>query len=423
MTQEEENWCISAFFVGFLFFEIPSNIVLRRFGPTIYLSISMISWGSITVGTAFVNNAVVFIFVRFLLGAAEAGFFPGMIIYISLWYRKREQTMRITISFLAVTTAGAIGGALTYFINEMDGISGLTTWRWILLLEGLPIIPLGLITLLFLANIPETVRWLTPCEKQILTSILREDARVADGEPEAYNWLSWRQVRYVFTDWRVYLYTVISIGNLGVIRCWTVYFPSFVQMITSSPENEHWLSVPSYLVATLCIFIVGFSASRNNEHGYHLTAALAIGAIGFLLMAVVEEKSKIVMYFCMTVACCGTFASFPLLLSWLTINVGGHTKRALAVGIVSGFGKVGGILAPWIYNFKDKCGDKNKCQFRQGHIICATIMFTAVLTTLLLRFLLNKENNRRANLGEAEWQRQAKVKEPCDRHPDVRYML
>ncbi|CAF4294781.1 unnamed protein product, partial [Rotaria socialis] len=112
MTQEEENWCISAFFVGFLFFEIPSNIVLRRFGPTIYLSISMISWGSITVGTAFVNNAVVFIFVRFLLGAAEAGFFPGMIIYISLWYRKREQTMRITISFLAVTTAGAIGGAL-----------------------------------------------------------------------------------------------------------------------------------------------------------------------------------------------------------------------------------------------------------------------------------------------------------------------
>ncbi|CAF4925698.1 unnamed protein product, partial [Rotaria socialis] len=292
MTQAEENWCISAFYVAYLLFEIPSNIVLRRFGPTIYLSISMISWGSITVGTAFVNNAVVFIFVRFLLGAAEAGFFPGMIIYISLWYRKREQTMRITIFFLAVTTAGAIGGALTYFINKMDGISGLTTWRWILLLEGLPIIPLGLITLLFLANIPETVRWLTPCEKQILTSILREDARVADGEPEAYNWLSWRQVRYVFTDWRVYLYTVISIGNLGVIRCWTVYFPSFVQMITSSPENEHWLSVPSYVVATLCVFIVGFSASRNNEHGYHLTAALAIGAIGFLLMAVVEEKSK-----------------------------------------------------------------------------------------------------------------------------------
>ncbi|CAF3471020.1 unnamed protein product [Rotaria socialis] len=347
----------------------------------------------------------------------------------------------------------------------MDGISGLATWRWILLLEGLPIISLGFITLLFLANIPETVRWLTPCEKQILTRILREDARVADGEPEAYNWLSWRQVRYAFTDWRIYLYTVISIGNLGVIRCWTVYFPSFVQMITSSPENEHWLSVPSYLVATLCIFIVGFSASRNNEHGYHLTAALAIGAIGFLLMAVVEEKSKIVMYFfgfsasrnnehgyhltaalaigaigfllmavveekskivmyfCMTVACCGTFASFPILLSWVTINVGGHTKRALAVGFVSGFGKVGGILAPWIYNFEDKCGDKNKCQFRQGHIICATIMFTAVLTTLLLRFLLNKENNRRANLGEAEWQRQAKVKEPCDRHPDVRYML
>ncbi|CAF2267595.1 unnamed protein product [Rotaria magnacalcarata] len=423
MTKAEENLCISSFFIGYLLFEIPSNIVLRLFGPTMYLSISMITWGGITVGMAFANNTVLFICIRFLLGVAEAGFFPGMIIYISLWYRRREQTMRIILFFLAVTIAGAIGGVLAYFINKMDGISGLATWRWILLLEGLPIIPLGFFTFFCFANIPETVRWLTPVEKQILTNILREDGRVADGEPETNNLLSWRQVRYVFTDWRIYLYTLISIGNLGVIRCWTVYFPSFLKMMTLSPENGHWLPAPAYIVATLCVFTVGFSSSRNNEHGYHLAVALATSAIGFLFMAVVGEMSKIAMYFCMTVACCGTFAGFPILLSWVTINVGGHTKRALAVGFVSGFGKVGGILAPWIYNVEDKCGLEKKCQFQQGHIICATIMSTAFLVTLLLRFLLNKENNRRANLGEAEWRRQAKVEEPCDKHPDVRYML
>ncbi|CAF4610191.1 unnamed protein product [Rotaria sp. Silwood1] len=300
---------------------------------------------------AFVKNAQGFLPMRFFLGMAESGFFPGMIIYISLWYRKRERTMRITVFFLAVTVAGAVGSVLAYLINKLNGINGRSGWSWIFLLEGLPIIPLGLITYCFLANIPETVRWLSPCEKQILSNILREDAGVADGEPESHNRLSWCQIRHVFVDWRIYLYTIISIGNLGVIRCWTVYFPSFALIMASKEEHAHLLPAPPYIMACICVLIVGFSSSRKNEHGYHLAVSLAISTIGFLLMAYWGEQYKEAMFISIIIACCGTFAAFPILLSWLTINVGGHTKRALAVGFMTGFGKLGGILAPVVTLF------------------------------------------------------------------------
>ncbi|CAF1514647.1 unnamed protein product, partial [Rotaria sp. Silwood1] len=118
----------------------------------------MILWGAITLGTTFVKNSTQLIVVRFLLGMTEAGFFPGIVIYLSFWYRKQEQIFRIAIFFSAAALAGGIGSILAYGISKMDGLDGLNDWQWIFLLEGLPIIPLGIMTLLFLDSLPETVQ-------------------------------------------------------------------------------------------------------------------------------------------------------------------------------------------------------------------------------------------------------------------------
>lgn len=133
-----------------------------------------------------------------------------------------------------------------------------------------------------------------------------------------------------------------------MIRCWTVYSPSFTVV---SPDNDPYArlwSVPPYVMASFCILILGYSASRKNEHGYHLTASLGISTIGFILMAILVNANPIAMYASLIITCCGTFSAFPILLSWLTNNIGGHTKRALAIGFMTGFGKLGGILAPWV---------------------------------------------------------------------------
>ncbi|CAF1229797.1 unnamed protein product [Rotaria sordida] len=165
LSQSESNWHISLFFLAYLIFAIPSNILMRYLGATRHLSLSMLAWGSITVGLAFVRNAQQLLSVKFLLGMTQAGFFPSIVIYFSLWYCKRDQTMRIAILFGAAIISSALSGILAYGFTHLDGTRGLNSWQWTFLLEGLPMIPLGIITCLFLSNIPDTVQWLNNSEK------------------------------------------------------------------------------------------------------------------------------------------------------------------------------------------------------------------------------------------------------------------
>lgn len=171
---------------------------------------------------------------------------------------------------------------------------------------------------------------------------------IADGEPEQNNLISWRQIRYAFTDWRIYLYASIFTGNLGLMRCCTVYLPSFVLIMSSKCDHAHLWTVPAYVVAVIFSLLIGFSSSRYYEIGYHASFALFISGLGFLLMGTVGESSTFLMYISMIAAVSGTFAAFPIVLSWVTINVGGRTKRTVAIRLVSAFGNIVVIVALFV---------------------------------------------------------------------------
>ncbi|CAF1432521.1 unnamed protein product [Rotaria sordida] len=156
--------------------------------------------------------------------------------------------MRIVILFGTVFAAGVLDGILAYGTSHMKDIGGLKNWRWLFLLEGLPIIPLGVMTYLFLGSIPDTVQWLDNCEKQLLTNLLREDAGLANSEPTSSARLSWRQVRYVFIDWRIYLYVMIAVGDLAVHKCLTTYLPELAKSMSDSKE-VHLMTIPLDFVA------------------------------------------------------------------------------------------------------------------------------------------------------------------------------
>ncbi|CAF1589990.1 unnamed protein product [Didymodactylos carnosus] len=316
----------------------------------------MLAWGSITVGMAFVTNGRQLLIVRFLI---------------------------------------------TYGMAQMKGIGGLKGWQWTFLLEGLPIIPLGL------NNI----------EKQLLTNLLRNDSGVADSELISSTRLSWRQVRYVFIDWRIYLYGLIFVGNTTVIVCLTAFLPTLVESMGCSKTEAHIMTAPPHIVACVCCLLAGYLSSRQNEHSYNLAFCLLVALFGFILMLTLFNQGKVAVYASSIVACCGVLAAFPLLLSWLTNNVGGHTKRAMAISFVWGIGQIGGIAIPLIYR------DVDKPTYRRGHLICAGMMVVSFIVTIILRICLMRENHRRTNLSLEEYAREAAIKEPCDRHPDVRYVL
>ncbi len=178
--------------------------------------------------------------------------------------------------------------------------------------------------------------------------MLRDDAGVANSDSASNSRLSWRQVYYACIDWRIYLYTAITIGNLALVKCLTTYLPHLVETMGYSKAEEQLLFALPYIVACICALLGSYVSSRNNEHGYHLTFFLALCVLGFVLLATCLMRGKAVMYVGTCLVSCGIRTAFPILMSWLTKNIGGHTKRAMAVGFAMGIGQIGGIVAPLV---------------------------------------------------------------------------
>jgi hypothetical protein len=168
---------------------------------------------------------------------------------------------------------------------------------------------------------------------------------MANGELESGARLSWRQIRNMLIDWRIYLYIIIGVGNLGTVKCLTLFLPSLIGEINGSKPLTHLLTAPPYVLACICCLLGGYSSSRRNEHGFHIAFFLCISLLGFILMLSLADQGKVAVYISSCIACCGIYTAFPILLAWLTKNIGGHTKRAMAVCSFMAISQLGGVVA------------------------------------------------------------------------------
>jgi hypothetical protein len=182
-------------------------------------------------------------------------------------------------------------------------------------------------------------------EKQLLTNLLRDDEGINNCENAR---LSWQQVLYVFIDWRIYLCALIATGDLGVMKYLTTYLPSLVAGMGSSEANLHLMTAPPYVFAFVFCLLASYSSSRRNEHGLHIICCLSVALLGFILMLTLIDQGQAALYVSSCIACCSSFSAFPLILSWLTNNVGGHTKKPIAIGFVLGLSHIGGIILPLV---------------------------------------------------------------------------
>ncbi|CAM2727776.1 unnamed protein product [Rotaria socialis] len=343
--------------------------------------------------------------------------FSGLTIYLSLWYRKAEQTMRISVFYVGAGFGHAFGTIMSYGITQIGSIAGLRDWQWIFILEGLPITVLGIIIYIFLGNIPQTVQWLNNCEKELLTNILREDVAKGNDALNSDSWISWRQVKYALTDRRIYLHMLIGIGNVTPILCFSLVLPLLLSGAHVSAHLTHFMAAPIYVIAGISCLLGTYSSSLYNEHGFHIGFCLFVSLIGFITLIFVGDQSKIAIYISSSIAFCGIFTAFPIVLSWSTKNIDGHTKRTMAICCFVAMSNIGGTIKFIVYPEVDKP------TYRRGHSICAGVIAVALLNTFILRRSLMKENQRRQFLSIDEYDREEAVEEPCDKHPDFRYVL
>ncbi|KAK9764553.1 hypothetical protein K7432_007852 [Basidiobolus ranarum] len=411
LTPNQFSWSLSIFFIGYVIFEVPSNIILKKIGPSRWIPIVMITWAIIMMCIAAVRNASGLIASRFFLGVAEAGLVPGIVFYLSLWYTRQEQVLRIAISYSATIIAGAFGGLLAYGIIQMNGVSHLTGWQWLFIIEGLPTLILGIAAYFYLPDFPETASFLTKQERNLLIDRLKHDAGPA-SETE----FSWKQFKDAFIDWKVYFHIIIYISSSVSLYSLSLFLPSIIGGMGYTNLTAQLMSAPPYAVACVFTILVSLHSNRKRERGLHVAAWMFVGMLGYLLLIFLRHQGPTALYIAAIITTTGVFANVPSMLSWFTNNIGGHTKRGVATALIISCGTIGGAFGGQVYRVDDAP------LYVRGHAICMACMALGWSTALLFKWLLINENMRRDALTPAQYEEESLRLEPADWHPDFRYI-
>jgi len=393
------NIAAAVFFIPYSFAEVPSNIILKFFRPSRWLPSIMFAWGLIMTLMCLVNTYQGLLIARVFLGLTEAGFFPGINYYISLWYPRAERAKRIAIFFSTVTISGAFGGVLAYAIENMDGIGGLHGWQWIFCLEGLVTLVAAIVAFRFMHDYPETASFLTETERYYVVGLLKNDSQ------NLATHFDFKFILQAFKDYKSYVLVGIYIGMLVPGYAITLFTPTIINELGFSATNAQLLSVQPFVVACICTILVGIYSDIYRLRGPFVIAGGTVALVGYIILYTQTNPS--VSYVGTILAAAGTFPPIPAILALISGNTGGDTKRGVVLAMVIGMANLGGVCSSFIYI--------DPPRFHIGH---GTIMGWLGLTILLCAFAM-WDYNRLNKMKEEVCQKRGITKDRNEEFRDV----
>lgn len=358
------------FFWGYFFFEVPSNLIMEKVGARRWISRIMVTWGIVSIGMIFVSGPISFLVMRFLLGAAEAGFFPGVILYLTYWFPSAYRARIIAAFMVAIPASLGIGAPLSTGIMEMDGIAGLHGWQWLFLIEGLPTVVLGAVVFFVLPDRPRDAKWLSSEQKEWLQGTIDRENRIAQT---THGLSVWR----IFLDPRVlglaFIYFANTTANLGL----AFFLPQIIKSIGLSNVQTGFVTSIPYIMGTIGILVWGYVSDRTNERRFSLFLALLVTAVGLVGAGYFgKTMPAVVMMSIAAIGIYGTKAPFwPLPSTFLT-----GSAAAGGIALINSIGNLGGFAGPSIMGWvKDSTGS-----FDNGLYVLAAIALVAAVSSLLI---------------------------------------
>ncbi|NOV22933.1 MFS transporter [Cupriavidus necator] len=325
------------FFIGYFLFEVPSNVILHKVGARIWIARIMITWGAISAAMMFVTTPTMFYVLRFLLGIAEAGFFPGIILYLTYWYPANRRGRTTTFFMTAIALSGVIGGPLSgWIMQSFDGHNGWLGWQWMFLLEGIPSILVGLWVLAYLDDRITHAKWLSAEEKALLErNIASENAHKEDPP-----------IRTVLSSPRVWLMSAIYfcfvMGLYGV----SFWLPTIIKQTgVKGALDIGLLTAIPYGCAVIGMVLVAYSADRSGERRWHIALPALAGSVGLLLSVQWHGDTTLAMV-ALTLATIGILTTLPLFWSLPTAFLAG-TGAAAGIALINSLGNLAGFLSPY----------------------------------------------------------------------------
>ncbi|MCJ1458226.1 hypothetical protein MMC28_008597 [Mycoblastus sanguinarius] len=339
----QTNAALAIFYVPYIIVEIPSNILLKRFKPHIWLSGCMITFGLVMMCQGFVQNYSGLLAARFFLGFAEAGVFPGCFYLMSMWYTREEVLRRFSFFFNSSTLAGAFGGLLASAIEKMQGLRGYSGWRWIFILEGLLTIVLAFLSYFMIVDFPEDATWLTEDEREFMQARLMNDSN-EKREPSSMK----AGLCAHFKDYKSYLVALLFFGENIVAYSLTYFLPTIVQDFKYSEISTQLHSVPPFAAAYVFSLIISFASAKAQHRLPFILFPLLVALAGAGILLNVHNNVR-VEYAAVCLVAMGVFGAMPTALCWYIMNLGGHFERAVGSAWMVGFGNIGGIVATFSF--------------------------------------------------------------------------
>jgi ACS family tartrate transporter-like MFS transporter len=336
------------FFIGYFLFEVPSNVIMERIGARLWIARIMISWGLVSASMMLMKGPVSFYVLRFLLGLAEAGFFPGMILYLTYWFPRREHARAVALFMTANAVAGVVGGPISGALLTMHGLAGLAGWQWLFLLEGLPAVALGLATLVYLPNGPDEARFLDDDERRWLKERLAAD-RIArhTGHGGA--------IRTVFVTGRIWMFCLLYFLNVLGLYSISFWLPQILKGLSGSSDLVVGLSSAlPYLIAAIGMVWIGRHSDRVGERRWHVAVPALVAALGFLLST--ETSTPSLALASLSLAALGIWGSLG---PFWAMSTSVLTASTAAPGIawINSVGNLAGFVGPYVVGLlKDATG-------------------------------------------------------------------
>jgi D-galactonate transporter len=358
------------FFLGYFLFEVPSNVILHRVGARRWLARIMLTWAVISASFVFVRSPTAFYVLRFLLGVAEAGFAPGVILYLTYWFPAERRAKALSLFFMAIPLAGIIGGPLSGAImHSLHGAWSMPGWKWLFLIEALPSLVLGIAILLYLDDGIAKAKWLTDAEKTLLARNVASDAQQTVTHVSISEFIRDRRLWLMAA-----IYFCVVLGQYGL----TFWLPTIIR--NAGVADPLWVglftAIP-YLCAIVALPLLGMSADRRRERRFHLAIPMLVAAAGFATLPLLGSVGASIV--CLSVASAGILASSSQFWSLPTALLGGMSAAA-GIAAVNCFANLAGFFSPAIVGWLNDLTGKST----------AGLIFISVAVTLgaLLVFLV-----------------------------------
>jgi sugar phosphate permease len=330
------------FFFGYFLLEIPGTILVELWSARKWIARIMISWGILAAATGFITNATQFYWIRFLLGAAEAGFFPGIIVYLTHWYRYEDQGKAVAMFMAAIPISNILGAPLSGLLMKIDWL-GLAGWRWLLILEGVPAVVFGIATLFYLTDWPREARWLPPDERDWLTRELEEEKRTK----KAVKPLS---VRQALRNREVVLLTLIYFFIVTANYGFNFFLPKIVQKLSGLSTFQVTLVTALPFLASLpAMLLVGWHSDHTGERRWHTALPIFTVAV-FLTLSQLAAGNVVLAMVMFSIATMGLYGYLPSFWSLPTTFLS-EAAAAACIGLINSVGNLGGFAGPYAVGF------------------------------------------------------------------------